>query len=171
MKKVLGIILAVLLAILVLVVLFFWLVSPTRGTKEEVGAVSTNFRWLGPNDKVVVERFDDPKLPIISCYASSAQTGGVAGAAGVATNPSEFALNCVAHGPVVLPSDLPQQEQIGSISASLFFKNIVLTRIVDDKKDAVIYMLTSTKVLKGSPANAVSAIAAQGAPAQPATGN
>ncbi len=164
MKKILWIAGAALAAILVLVVLFFWLITPHGGDRQQIGAVSTNFRWLGPNDKVVVERFDDPKIPNISCYAASAQTGGLAGGAGLATNPSQFSLNCIAHGPVVLPSDLPKQEQIGAISASLFFKHFILTRILDDRHDTVIYILTSTKVLKGSPANAISAVAAQSAP-------
>ncbi|WP_051622204.1 CreA family protein [Acidocella facilis] len=156
--------LAVLLAILVLIGLFFWLVMPHGGARHQIGAVSTNFRWFGPNDKVVVERFDDPKIPNISCYAASAQTGGIAGGVGLASDPSEFSLNCIAHGPVNLPADLPRQEQIGAISASLIFKHFILTRILDDKKDAVIYVLTSTKVLKGSPANAVSAVAVQAQP-------
>ena len=165
MKKILWIAAAALAAILVLVVLFFWLITPNGGDKQQIGAVSTNFRWFGPNDKVIVERLDDPKIPAISCYVASAQTGGLAGGAGLATNPSRFSLNCIAHGPVVLPSDLPQQEQIGAISASLIFKHFILTRILDDKRDTVVYVLTSTKVLKGSPSNAISAVAAQTTPA------
>jgi CreA protein len=164
MKKFLWIAGAVLAGILALIILFFWLVTPHMGNRQQIGAVSTNFRWIGPNDKVIVERFDDPKIQNISCYAASAQTGGLAGGAGIAVNPSQFSLNCISHGPVILPSDLPKQEQIGAISASLFFKHFILTRIVDDKRDALVYVLTSTKVLKGSPANAVSAVAAQPAP-------
>ncbi|GAN78789.1 CreA family protein [Acidocella aminolytica] len=165
MKKFLWMALATLAGLGVIAFLFFWLVTPNQGDKKEIGAISTNFRLLGPNDKVVVERFDDPKIPNISCYAASAHTGGIAGSAGLATSPSEFSLNCIARGPVVLPADLPHQEQIGSISASLFFKHFILTRIVDNKRDTVIYVLTSTKVLKGSPANAISAVAAQPVPA------
>ena len=164
MKKFLWSAAAALAAILAIVILFFWLVSPNSGQRQQIGAVSTNFRWLGPNDKVVIERFDDPKIPAISCYAASAQTGGLAGAAGLATNPSQFSLDCIARGPVVLPADLPQQEQIGAISASLFFKHFILTRILNDKRDTVIYVLTSSKMLKGSPANAISAVAAQPTP-------
>ncbi len=164
MKKFLWIAGAVLAGMLAIAILFFWLITPHMGQRQQIGAVSTNFRWIGPNDKVIVQRFDDPKIPNISCYAASAQTGGVSGGAGLATNPSEFSLNCISHGPVVLPSDLPQQEQIGAISASLFFKHFILTRIMDDKREAVIYVLTSTKVLQGSPANAISAVAAQAAP-------
>ena len=122
--------------------------------------MSTNFRLLGPNDKVVVERFDDPKVPNVSCYASFAQTGGISGGLGVATDPSQFALNCVAHGPVTIPADLPQKEEMGAISASFLFKHFIITRMVDTQDNTLVYVLISTKILHGSPANAVSAVPA-----------
>jgi CreA protein len=128
------------------------------GGHDQIGAVSTNFRLLGPNDKVVVQRFDDPDVQNVSCYASFAQTGGVAGGAGVAEDPSQFALNCVAHGAVNIPANLPNQAEVGAISASLLFKHFVMTRMVDRQTNTLVYVLISTKVLTGSPANAVSAV-------------
>jgi CreA protein len=128
---------------------------------KTIGSVSTNFRLLGPNDKVVVQRIDDPKVPNVSCYASFAQTGGISGGLGVATDPSEFALNCIAHGPVTIPADLPQKEQMDAIQASFLFKHFIITRMVDAEDKTLVYVLISTKVLHGSPANAVSAVAAQ----------
>ncbi|MDE8346391.1 MAG: CreA family protein [Acidocella sp.] len=128
--------------------------------ETHIGSVSTNFRLLGPNDKVVVERFDDPKVANVSCYASFAQTGGISGGIGVATDPSQFALNCVAHGPVSIPADLPRKEQMGVISASFLFKHFIITRMVDTQDNTLVYVLISTKILHGSPANAVSAVPA-----------
>jgi CreA protein len=128
---------------------------------KTIGSVSTNFRLLGPNDKVVVQRIDDPKVPNVSCYASFAQTGGISGGLGVATDPSEFALNCIAHGPVTIPADLPQKEQMDAIQASFLFKHFIITRMVDAEDKTLVYVLISTKVLHGSPANAVSAVSAQ----------
>jgi CreA protein len=125
-----------------------------------IGSVSTNFRLIGPNDKVVVQRFDDPKVANVSCYASFAQTGGVSGGLGLATDPSQFALSCVAHGPVSIPADLPQKEEVDAISASFLVKHFVLTRIVDTQSNTLIYLLISTKIIHGSPANAVSAVPA-----------
>jgi CreA protein len=125
---------------------------------QSIGSVSTNFRLVGPNDKVVVQRLDDPKIPNVACYASFAQTGGVSGGLGVATDPSEFALSCIATGPVSIPADLPQKAQVAAISASFLFKHFILTRMVDNDRHALIYLLISTKVLSGSPANAVSAV-------------
>jgi CreA protein len=149
---------AILGTLVVLVVLFFVLVH--SGGHDQIGSVSTNFRLLGPNDKVVVQRFDDPDVQNVSCYASFAQTGGVAGGAGVAENPSQFALNCVAHGPVSIPAGLPDQQEVGAISASFLFKHFILTRMVDRQNNTLVYVLISTKVLSGSPANAVSAVPA-----------
>ena len=126
---------------------------------QTIGSVSTNFRLLGPNDKVLVQRFDDPKVANVSCYASFAQTGGVSGGLGLATDPSEFALSCVATGPVKLPADLPAKEQVDAISASFLVKHFVLTRLADPDGHALVYVLISTKIIHGSPANAVSAVA------------
>ncbi len=135
----------------------------------EIGSVATNFRLLGANDKVVVQRLDDPQIPNVECYASFAQTGGVSGSLGVATDPSEFALSCIGFGPVTIPANLPDKQEIASISASFLFKHFILTRMVDTDKHALIYVLISTKILHGSPANAVSAVPAvgTGAPDKP----
>jgi CreA protein len=132
---------------------------------QQIGTVSTNFRLLGNNDRVVVERLDDPKIPNVSCYASFAQTGGISGSLGLATDPSQFALNCIATGPVTIPGDLPQKEEVAAISASFLFKHFVLTRMVDTDKNVLVYVLISTKIIHGSPANAVSAVPAMAPPA------
>ncbi len=152
-----------LLALVVIALLGVWFfssfISGTPGTdRQNIGNVSTNFRLFGPNDKVVVERFDDPKVANVACYASFAQTGGVAGGVGVAEDPSQFALNCIAHGAVSIPADLPTQEEMGAISASFLFKHFIITRMVDRQSNTLVYVLISTRILHGSPANAVSAV-------------
>ncbi len=147
---------AALATLLIIFGLGFWLLH--GNSHDQIGSVSTNFRLLGPNDKVVVQRFDDPDVKNVSCYASFAQTGGVAGGAGVAEDPSQFALNCIAHGAVSIPANLPDQAEVGAISASFLFKHFVLTRMVDRQNNTLVYVLISTKLLHGSPANAVSAV-------------
>ncbi len=130
--------------------------------EQTIGSVSTNFRLLGPNDKIIIERFDDPDVPEVACYASFAQTGGVSGGLGIATNPSNFGLSCVASGAVTIPPDLPRRQELGAISASPLVKHFVLNRIVDSANHTLVYVLISTKILSGSPANAVSAVVANG---------
>jgi CreA protein len=148
---------ATLVTLLVLFGLGFFLLHG-GSSHDQIGSVNTNFRLFGPNDKVVVQRFADPDVQNVSCYASFAQTGGVAGGVGIAEDPSQFALNCVAHGAVSIPSNLPDQAEVGAISASLLFKHFILTRMVDRQTNTLVYVLISTRVLHGSPANAVSAV-------------
>ena len=150
------------LALLGIVAVAWALAAATAQAETRIGAVSTNFRLLGANDKVVVERLDDPKIPDIACYASFAKTGGVKGSLGVATDPSRFALSCVATGPVTLPAGLPAKQQIAAISASFLVKHFDLYRLVDPDHKAVVYLLISTKIIHGSPANAVSAVPVSG---------
>ena len=150
------------LALLGIVAVAWALAAATAQAETQIGAVSTNFRLLGANDKVVVERLDDPKIPDIACYASFAKTGGVKGSLGVATDPSRFALSCVATGPVTLPAGLPAKQQIAAISASFLVKHFDLYRLVDPDHKAVVYLLISTKIIHGSPANAVSAVPVSG---------
>ncbi len=130
--------------------------------ERSIGSVSTNFRLLGANDKVVVERFEDSKIKNVACFASFARTGGIKGSLGVATDPSRFGLSCVANGPVSLPADLPRREQIAAISASFLVKHFNLYRLTGPNHTSLVYMLISTKIIHGSPANAISAVPVAG---------
>ncbi len=56
-EKLGAIVVGILVLALLAVVLWVW-TRPERGT---TGAVSTRFRLLGPNDKIVVDGFDDRK--------------------------------------------------------------------------------------------------------------
>src|SRR5690606_42142219 len=67
---------------------------------ETIGEVSTVFKWLGPNDKVVVEAFDDPKAEGVTCYLSRARTGGLSGGLGPAEDRAEASLGCLQTGEV-----------------------------------------------------------------------
>ena len=67
---------------------------------EEIGSVGYRFKWLGPNDKIVVEAFDDPDVPGVTCYMSHARTGGIKGAIGLAEDPGEASIACRQVAPV-----------------------------------------------------------------------
>ena len=67
---------------------------------EEIGSVGYRFKWLGPNDKIVVEAFDDPDVPGVTCYMSHARTGGIKGAIGLAEDPGEASIACRQVGPI-----------------------------------------------------------------------
>ena len=130
--------------------------DPTR-----VGNVSTTFRLLGRNDRIVIDRYDDPKVDNVSCYMSRAETGGVKGSLGLATDPSRFSIACRATGPVSLKGDLPDNEVVFGASASWLFKEIRVSRVWDKQKRVIVYLVWSTQALtpQGSPYNSVSAVA------------
>jgi len=130
----------------------------TAAAQTRVGEVSTTFRLVGPNDKVVVERYDDPRVENVSCYVSRADTGGLSGWVGLAEDPSRFSIACRATGPVTLPAGLPQTESVFRQSSSALFKSLTVTRILDAEKRVLVYLVTSTKVVDGSPFNSVTAV-------------
>lgn len=135
------------------------LLATSAAAQTRIGGISTNFRWFGPDDRVVVERYDDPDIPNVSCYLSRAETGGVKGGLGLAEDPSRFAIACRATGPVTLPPNLPRKAIVAFASASLFFKTFQIHRMVDRQRGVLLYVVISTKLIKGSPYNAISAIA------------
>lgn len=108
----------------------------------------------------MVERYDDPRVAV-SCYISRANTGGVSGAVGLASDPSNFAVACRATGRVVLAKDLPDREKVFSASASPLFKSIEIYRMPDREKNVLVYLAISTKLIAGSPANSLSIVVAE----------
>jgi len=133
----------------------------STASAEDVGCTSTTFRIFGANDKICVQAFDDPRIPGVSCYMSQAKTGGVKGSLGVAEDPSRFAIACRQTGPIVLPSPVPKEESVFSESTSLIFKNTKVIRMFDAKRNTLVYVAISRKVIEGSPMNSISTVSIQ----------
>ena len=135
-------------------------IAATAHAQTRIDSISTQFRWLGPNDKIVVERYDDPRIRNVSCYLSRAETGGVKGGLGFAEDPSRFSIACRAVGSIEVPASLPKSEIIGFASASLFFKTFRIHRAVDPEKNVLVYTVVSRKLINGSPYNSISVVPA-----------
>jgi len=134
------------------------LVLPLAALAEPVGEVDTAFKLLGPDHKVVVEVFEDPKVGGVSCYLSRAKTGGIKGAIGVAEDTSHASVSCVQTGELRFTGPLPQQEEVFSERASLIFKHVRVVRMVDARRNALIYLVYSERLIEGSPNNSVTAV-------------
>ena len=154
MKKVVMIIVTV---ILLIIVLFgWWLFSrPERGT---TGSVSTQFRWLGPNDKIVVDGFDDPKVQGVACHISRAQTGGIKGALGVAEDTSDASIACRQIGPIRFLAEFKDGERVFDEKRSLVFKSLQVVRFFDRERNVLVYVSYSDRVITGSPKNSISTV-------------
>ncbi|MES2741071.1 MAG: CreA family protein [Pseudomonadota bacterium] len=129
---------------------------------ETVGSVDTEFKLIGPDHKVVVEVFDDPKVGGVSCYLSRAKTGGIKGAVGLAEDKAESSVACRQVGQLRFNGKLPVQEEVFSERASIFFKHVRVVRMVDAKRNALVYLVYSDRLIDGSPKNSVTAVPVPG---------
>jgi CreA protein len=129
-----------------------------------IGEVVTTWKnWYKPgaeSDKIIVDRFDDPKVKNVSCYVSRAVTGGYLATVGMAEDPSQFSIACRSTGKVELGQiDRSKSgEQVFSESASALFKSIKVVRVFDPEKNILLYLVYSTKLIDGSPSNSLSAV-------------
>lgn len=129
---------------------------------EEIGSVNTAFVFLGANHKIVIEAFDDPKVPGVSCHLSRAKTGGVKGSFGIAEDTSDASIACRQTGIIHLPQDIQSKkndgERVFKESTSLLFKHIQVVRFYDAKRNTLIYLSYSDKLIDGSPKNSISTV-------------
>jgi len=125
---------------------------------ENIGEVSTAFKLIGPNHKIVVEAFDDPKVTGVVCYLSRAKTGGVSGALGLAEDKAEASVACRQVGDIQFTGKLSREEEVFSERASIMFKHVRVVRMVDAKRNALVYLVYSDRLIDGSPKNSVTAV-------------
>jgi CreA protein len=146
--------------LLVVVLLGLWIFSrPERGT---TGSVSTKFRLFGPNDKIVVDGFDDPKVEGVACHISRAQTGGMKGGLGVAEDTSDASIACRQVGPIKITSEFKDGERVFDERRSLLFKTLQVVRFFDRKRNVLVYVAYSDRIIEGSPKNSISSVPIMG---------
>jgi CreA protein len=137
---------------------------------ELIGEVDTVFKLFGPDHKILVDAYDDPKVAGVTCYVSRAKTGGMKGAVGVAEDLAEASIACRQVGPISFAKRLPLQEEMFSERISLVFKKLRVVRIVDAKRNTLVYLTYSERVIEGSPQNSVTAVAVDHATPIPVKG-
>jgi CreA protein len=126
---------------------------------ETIGDVSTTFKLLSPNDKVVVDVFDDPQVDGVACYLSHAKTGGYKGALGFAEDTSDASVACRQVGPISFKGKIDRQDEVFNARSSFLFKHVRVVRMVDSKRNTLVYLVYSDKIIDGSPKNSVTAVA------------
>lgn len=131
---------------------------------SEIGSFSikrelTSSKLIFP-DKVVVHAFDDPKIKGVTCYLSVVSTGGVKGAVGMAEDPNQTSIACRQTDEIVI-GNIERDEEgevVFSEKQSLFFKQLKVRRIYDEKKKVILYIAYSERILDGSYETGISAI-------------
>ncbi|WP_066270697.1 CreA family protein [Hydrogenophaga palleronii] len=138
--------------------LFLPLLLACSANAEEIGSVDTVFKFIGPDHKIVVEAYDDPGVSGVTCYVSRAKTGGLKGAFGLAEDRSEASIACRQVGPIAIAKPVKAQEEIFSERTSLIFKRLRIVRMVDAKRNSLVYLTYSDRVIEGSPQNSVAVV-------------
>jgi CreA protein len=124
---------------------------------EEIGSVNTKFKVFG-SDKVVIDAFDDPKVDGVTCYVSRAKTGGISGTLGLAEDTADASIACRQVGPIKIKEPLLPSDEVFNERRSLIFKSLQVVRFVDQRRNALVYLTYSDRVLEGSPKNSITAV-------------
>lgn len=126
---------------------------------DAIGAVDTAFKFLGKDDQIVVDAYDDPKVKGVTCYVSRAKKGGALGTMGLATDTSDASIACRQVADTLQFADkLPMQEDVFTERSSILFKKLHIVRMVDPARNTLVYLTYSDKLVDGSPKNSVTAV-------------
>jgi CreA protein len=119
---------------------------------------STVFHWVSPNDKLATYGLDDPGIEGVACHFTAPERGGFKGWIGVAEEVSDISLACRQTGPIRFKEKFAQGEDVFRKRRSLFFKKMQIVRGCDVKRNVLVYVVYSDRVIEGSPKNSTSTV-------------
>lgn len=122
---------------------------------------STKWRMLTPNDKLATYAIDDPVVDGVACFFTVPEKGGIAGTLGFAEETSDVSLACRQVGPIKFKERSSQGDVVFSERRSFFFKRMQIVRGCDSRRNTLVYMVYSDKLIEGSPKNSTSAVPLQ----------
>jgi CreA protein len=132
--------------------------APAQDGPDLIFRKSTDFKLLTPNDKLGTYGMDDPAIEGVVCYYTQHEKGGVAGMFGVAEQTSHVSLACRQYGPIKFKDKISQGDTVFSERRSLIFKRMQIVRGCDPKRNVLVYMVYSDKLVEGSPENSTSVV-------------
>jgi CreA protein len=118
----------------------------------------TVWRALSPNAKLATYVIDDPQIDGVSCYFTVPEVGGWKGWAGFAEEKSDVSLACRQTGAIVIKEKFEQGDEIYRQRRSLFFKRMRIVRGCDPKRNVLVYLTYSDRIIEGSPQNSTSTV-------------
>jgi CreA protein len=147
-------------ALLALVCASLWPAAPANAADEPdlIFRRSTVFKWLSPNDKLATYGVDDPEVEGVSCHFTIPEKGGYKGWLGLAEEVSDISLACRQIAPIRFKAKSEQGEDMFRQRRSLFFKKMQIVRGCDAKRNVLVYMVYSDRLIEGSPKNSTSSV-------------
>jgi CreA protein len=145
---------------LLLLVLALWPGSAVCAADEPdlIFRRSTVFKLLSPNDKLATYGVDDPEVEGVACHFTVPERGGFKGWLGLAEEVSDISLACRQIGPIRFKGKLEQGDDMFRKRRSLFFKKMQIVRGCDAKRNVLVYMVYSDRLIEGSPKNSTSTV-------------
>jgi CreA protein len=144
-----------------LLLIFFGLLAGAAYAADEPDLIfrrSTTFKLLTPNDKLATYGVDDPDVEGVACHFTAPERGGVKGWLGIAEQVSDISLACRQIAPIRFKSKFEQGGDMFRQRRSLFFKKMQIVRGCDTKRNVLVYMVYSDKLIEGSPKNSTSSV-------------
>ena len=132
-----------------------------EGEPDLIMRKSTVFKLLTPNDKLATYGIDDPAVDGVACHYTTPEKGGLAGAFGLAEQVSDISIACRQYGPIKIKDKFSQGDVVYSERRSLIFKKMQIVRACDVKRNILVYMVYSDKLIDGSPKNSTSTVPIQ----------
>jgi CreA protein len=146
---------------LLVLALVLWPVSQAFAAADEPDLIfrrSTVFKWVSPNDKLATYGVDDPEVEGVACHFTVPEKGGFKGWLGLAEQVSDISLACRQIGPIHFKGKMEQGDDMFRQRRSLFFKKMQIVRGCDAKRNVLVYMVYSDKLIEGSPKNSTSSV-------------
>ncbi len=134
--------------------------APARAADEPdlIFKRSTVFKLLTPNDKLATYGLDDPEVEGVACHFTVPEKGGFKGWIGIAEEVSDISLACRQIGPIRIKARFEQGEDVFRTRRSLLFKKMQIVRGCDVKRNVLVYMVYSDRLIEGSPKNSTSTV-------------
>jgi CreA protein len=146
---------------LLAVMLALVFVLPSARAADEPDLIfrkSTVFHWVSPNDKLATYALDDPLVEGVACHFTVPEKGGFKGWLGLAEEVSDISLACRQMGPIRFKTKFEQGDDMFRARRSLFFKKMQIVRGCDAKRNVLVYMVYSDRLIEGSPKNSTSTV-------------
>ena len=120
---------------------------------------STVFHFTSPNDKLATYGVDDPMVDGVACHFTAPEKGGCEGLARALRRKSPTSrLPAGRSGPIKFKAKFEQGDDVFRRRRSLFFKKMQIVRGCDVKRNVLVYMVYSDRIIEGSPKNSTSSV-------------
>jgi CreA protein len=132
--------------------------APALAQEDLIFRKSTVWKMLTPDDRLAVYGVDDPVVEGVACHYTVPEKGGVSGMFGLAEELSDISLACRQIGPIRFKEKAGQGDVVFRERRSLVWKKMQIVRGCDAKRNVLIYMVYTDKLIDGSPKNSTSSV-------------